>query len=55
MVEKETTRLIIKCIQFYIDYVTNDGTKCPSVDEMKEIVKLDDVIKGLDKKNANEK
>lgn len=42
--------LIAKCIRFYIDYITDKATKCPTVDEMREIVQCDDIIKGLEKK-----
>jgi hypothetical protein len=44
-------QLITKCIKFYIASITADGKKCPTVDEMREIVQLDDIIKALDKKD----
>lgn len=39
----EKTKLIVKCIDFYINYITSSGEKCPSISEMREIVKLDDI------------
>ena len=47
MADKDTTQLIVKCVQFYIDAITQKGSKCPTVDEMREIIKLDDIIKSL--------
>ena len=47
MANKETTELIKKCIKHYIDSVTEGGTKCPSIEEMKEIIKLDDIINSI--------
>lgn len=47
MADKDTTVLIIKCIKFYIDNMTAAGTKCPTVDQMREIIKLDDILKNL--------
>ena len=38
MADAETTALIVKCIKFYSDSITEKGSKCPSVDEMREIV-----------------
>lgn len=49
MADKQTTDLIIKCIQFYIDCITVNGSKCPSMDEMRELVKLDDILKNVSK------
>ena len=43
--------LIIKCIRFYIDHLTEKGEKCPPVDDMREIVQLDDIIKHLEKRS----
>ncbi len=37
------TQLLIKCIKFYIDTVTEQGKRCPTIEEMKEIVQLDDI------------
>jgi len=45
-------QLITKCIKFYIASVTENGKKCPTVEEMREIVQLDDIIKALEKKDA---
>lgn len=45
----EKTILILKCIDFYIETVTEQGKKCPSIEQMKEIVKLDDIKNSLTK------
>lgn len=47
MADRDTTLLIIKCIKFYMDNITAAGTKCPTVDQMREIIKLDDILKNL--------
>lgn len=39
--------LLAKVIAFYISMKTDDGKKCPTIDEMKEIVQLDGINKGL--------
>jgi hypothetical protein len=49
------TQLLIKVIKFYIEMKTDNGKKCPTVDEMREIVQLDDISKGLEKKASEEK
>lgn len=43
----EKTQLILKCIDFYINHLTDEGKKCPAIEEMKEIVKLDEVKTSL--------
>ena len=48
----ENSKLIVKCIKFYIASVTENGKKCPTVDEMREIVQLDDILKSLEAKIA---
>jgi len=50
MASKETTTLITKCIKFYIDSLTEAGSKCPKVEAMREIVQLDDIVQSLEKK-----
>ena len=37
-------QLIIKCLKFYVDSITKLNTKCPSIDEMREIVQIDDIV-----------
>ena len=49
---KEQLELMVKCIKFYISHLTANGEQCPSVDDMREIVQLDDISKGLEKKAA---
>lgn len=48
------TQLIMKCIKYYINAITEEGKKCPTVDQMREIVQLDDIVKSLEKKQAEE-
>jgi len=51
------SELIQKCIKFYTDNLTRnrDGSeRCPTIDEMREIVQLDDITKSLDKKAQKE-
>lgn len=43
----EKTRLLIKCVDFYIDTLTQNGAKCPTIEEMREIVKLDEIKTSL--------
>ncbi len=43
----EKSQLIVKCIDFYVNSLTENESKCPSVDEMREIVKLDDIKTSL--------
>jgi hypothetical protein len=43
----EKTKLIIKCIEFYIDSITQNGSVCPSIEQMREIVKLDEIKTSL--------
>lgn len=45
----DKTSLIIKCIDFYINTITENNTICPSIEQMKEIVKLDDIKNSLNK------
>ncbi len=44
------TELIIKCINFYISSITEEGKRCPTIEQMREIIKLDDILKELGKK-----
>ena len=49
----ENTKLILKCIKFYIDNITENGKtciKCPTIDQMREIIQIDDIIKSLETK-----
>lgn len=50
MANNETRTLILKCVDFYINSITDTGTKCPTVEHMREIVKLEDIKASLDKK-----
>lgn len=43
----EKTQLILKCVDFYINTLTDGGSKCPTIEQMKEIVKLDDIKTSL--------
>ena len=43
----EKTTLIVKCIDFYINKITDNQSVCPSIDEMREIVKLEDIKESL--------
>jgi len=45
-------QLIVKCLNFYINTITENGKKCPTVEDMREIVQIDDIIKALSKKDA---
>ena len=45
--QTEKQRLIIKCIDYYIFGLTDGGKKCPTIEEMKEIVKLDEIRTSL--------
>ena len=45
----DKTLLIIKCIDLYINSVTENNTKCPTIEQMKEIVKLDEIKNSLSK------
>ena len=45
----DKTTLIIKCLDFYIDSVTENNTKCPTIEQMKEIVKIDEIKTSLTK------
>jgi hypothetical protein len=45
----DKTTLIIKCIDFYISSITENNTKCPTIEQMKEIVKLDEIKGSLTK------
>lgn len=43
----DKTKLIVKCIEYYINSLTDSGNKCPSIEGMKEIVKLDEIKNSL--------
>ena len=50
MANTETRTLLLKCVDFYIDSMTEKGTKCPTVEQMREIVNLEDIKTTLVKK-----
>ncbi len=50
MANKETQELIIESIQSYMETLTPDN-ECPDMDVMRKLVKLDDIMKGLIKKD----
>lgn len=53
MANKETTDLIIEAITSYSETL-KDGEGCPEMDVMRKLVKLDDIVKGLVKKENDE-
>jgi len=50
MANNENRTLILKCVDFYVNALTESGSKCPTVEQMREIVKLEDIKATLDKK-----
>lgn len=43
----EKQKLIIKCLDFYVSTLTDGNTKCPTIDQMREIVKIDEIKTSL--------
>ena len=39
----EKQKLIIKCLDFYVSTLTDGNTKCPTIEQMREIVKIDEI------------
>jgi hypothetical protein len=42
------SELLYKVCKQYIDAKTQNGSVCPTMDDMREIVQLDDINKGLE-------
>lgn len=49
----DKTTLIIKCVDFYINSITENNSKCPSIEQMKEIIKLDEIKTSLTKDKSS--
>jgi hypothetical protein len=54
MASKETQDLIVEAINYYMENGLCPDDKCPSMDVMRKMVKLDDIKKGLEKKTDGE-
>lgn len=48
------SELLIRVISYYVTQLTDGGKKCPTVDQMREIVQLDDITKTLTAKVLSE-
>lgn len=46
--------VIVEALKFRVDRYTGDGKVCPSVDDMRKIIVLDDAIKMFEKKIAQD-
>ena len=53
MASEETQELIVESIQSYIEILT-PAEGCPDMDVMRKMVKLDDIMQGLIKKEQHE-
>jgi hypothetical protein len=54
MASEETQELIIESIKHYIKALVPEDGGCPPIEDMRKIVKLDDIMQGLLKKEQNE-
>ena len=54
MANKETQELIIEAINYYMTNGICPEDKRPSMDEMRKLVKLDDIKRGLESKGDGE-